>query len=238
MNRVLTVLMVSVLVLGSYAQTLDEIITKCLEVAGQDKLSKIESMTATAKIIQGGFEIPMVMYQKRPDKFRSDATFQGMVIRQVYDGKSGYDTNPFMGSKDRVPMNTEQLERMKDQAEIDNIFLTYKRLNYQLDFTGTEEMEGMQVWILKLTKPNGDVSRLFIDPENYVVLKIVSKLMIQGTEREVESYPSNYKYIEGILFPFSYEQKIGGQTFIQINFESYELNSNPPDSLFIVPAQN
>jgi len=237
MSKIFSVLLVFVLALGSYAQTLDEIITKCLEVAGQDKLSKVESMTIKAKILQGGIEIPMVMYQKRPDKYRSDATFQSMSIREVYDGTNGYMMNPFMGTKDPVPLNAEQLERLKDQAELDNIFLTYKRLNYQLEYTGTEDMEGMQVLVLKLSKPNGDVSRIFIDPENFVVLKIVSKLMIQGTEREVESYPSNYKYIEGILFPFSYEQKMGGQTIMQMNFESFELNSNPPDSLFVVPTQ-
>jgi outer membrane lipoprotein-sorting protein len=143
-----------------------------------------------------------------------------------------------MNTKGPLAMESEQLEQMKDQAEIDNILMTYKNRNYALEYAGTEDLEGMRAYILKLTKPNKSVSKIYIDPENYVVIKTVDNLIIQGVEKEIESYPSNYKYVDGVLFPFKYEQKIGGQIFMQINFESFELNTNPPDSLFIVPAMD
>jgi outer membrane lipoprotein-sorting protein len=235
MNKIISVLLVLVLVVGSIAQNLDEIITKCLDAVGQEKLSKVESMTIKAKIFQGGMEIPLVLYQKRPMKYRSEATFQGMTMLQVYNDGKGYMINPFTGSSEPMRMNGEQLERLKDQADIDNILLTYKKWNYNLEYMGTDEMEGMKVWNLKLTKPDSEVTNIAIDPENYVVVKVVSKMIIQGVEREIEAYPSNYKYVEGILFPFAYEQKIGGQTFMNMTFESFELNTNPPDSLFVVP---
>jgi len=235
MIKIFSIFLVLILVGGIFAQTLDEIITKCLDVAGQEKLTKVESMTIKAKILQGAMEIPLIVYQKRPMKYRSEATVQGMTLLQVYDGSKGYMINPFTGNLQPMVLKGDQLEQLKDQADIDNILLTYKKWNYHLAYSGTEEMEGMSALVLKLTKADSAVSKIYIDPENYVPVKVISKMQIQGVEREIESYPSNYKYIEGILFPFAYEQKIDGQTFMQMTFESFELNTNPPDSLFVVP---
>jgi outer membrane lipoprotein-sorting protein len=223
-----------VLAACAYAQTLDEIVAKCLEVSGQDKLSKVQSLTIKVKIVQSGMEIPMVLYQKRPLKFRSEATFQGTTMLQVFDGTTGYMINPFMGSTTAMVMNAEQIERVKEQADIDNVLYNYKTKNYLLEQVGTDSVDGIQAQVLQLTKPNSEKSKLFIDPENYLVLKVLTKMTLQGVDKEIEMYPSNYKYVDGILFPFYIEQKIDGQSFMQMNFESFELNSNPPDSLFVV----
>ncbi len=230
------ILLVFVLLMGSSAQTLDEIIGKCLEVAGQEKLNHIESMTIKAMLLQGGIDNPLVIYKKRPMKYRTETMIQGKTMLQVYDGSNGYLINPFMNIKDPLAMDAELLEQMKDQADIDNILLTYKDKNYNLEYAGAEDMEGVKVLILKLTKPDGEVAKIYIDAEKYMVCKIVSKVLSQGVENEIESSFDNYKYVNGILFPFKYEQKIGGQVFVQISLVSFELNSNSPDSLFVVPA--
>ena len=62
------------------AQTIDEILANYFETIGQEKLLETKTFSTKGKIIQGQFEIPFTSSQKRPMKFRSDASFQGMEI--------------------------------------------------------------------------------------------------------------------------------------------------------------
>jgi len=239
MQRILYVsliLVIGAVITTLYAQTLDEILEKHYEMVGQEKLSKINSMMLQGKILQGGMEIPVTMYQKRPLKFRSESTFQGMSFLTVFDGEKGWAINPMTGTQDAQPMDQEQLDRMKDQADIDGILYSYKKRGYQLELEGTEEMEGMEVFLLKLTKPNGDVYTMYMDPENYVVLKTKAKIKIKGNEIETETFQSNYKYVDDVLIPFNMETKRDGQTLMQMILDTVEFNTEPSDSLFTQPG--
>jgi outer membrane lipoprotein-sorting protein len=235
MQRMICLILVLFLSAGMtalYAQSLEEILAKHYEVTGQEKLSKVNSLKVHAKVLQRGMEIPITTYHKRPLKFRSESIFQGMSFTTVFDGEQGWSINPMMGSKDPQPMDQEQIDRMKDQADIDGILYNYKEKGYKLELEGTEEMEGMEVFLLKLTKPSGDVFTMYMDPENYVVLKTKAKIKVKGNEVEMETFHSNYKYVNEILFPFNTETKSDGQTVMQMTFDKIEFDSDIADSLF------
>jgi len=64
--------------LQASAQTVDELIKKNLDArGGVQKIKAIKSIKLTAKVIQQGLEIPIIIQQKRPHMVRLDATFQG-----------------------------------------------------------------------------------------------------------------------------------------------------------------
>ena len=44
-------------------------------------------------------------------------------------------------------------------------YCNYKEKGYELEFTGTEELDDMEAYILKLTRPNGDVITSYIDSD-------------------------------------------------------------------------
>jgi outer membrane lipoprotein-sorting protein len=235
---VLLILILGAAITTLYAQTLEEILEKNYEMMGQEKLAQVNSMTLQGKILQRGMEIPITWYQKRPLKFRSESSFQGMSFITVFDGEKGWSINPMTGTQDAQPLDEEQIDRMKDQADIDGILYKYKEKGYQLELEGTEEMEGMEVFVLKLAKPNGDVFTMYMDPENYVVLKTKAKIKVKGNELETESFHSNYKYVDDILIPFNIETKSEGQTVMQMIFDKVEFNTELSDSLFTKPSAN
>lgn len=168
-------------------------------------------------------------------KFRSDATFQGMEIVSAFDGEKGWSINPFAGGTDPVPMTAEQIDKMKIQADYDGIFYNYEEKGYTVEFTGTEDIDDIETYVIKLSRPNGDVITSYIDSENYVILKTISKLMVQGVDTEAETVFSNYKFTDGILNPFSIETKVNGNTVMQMVFEEFTYNVDVPDSLFEMP---
>lgn len=219
----------------SSAQTVDEILAQYFETIGQEKLLATNTFSTKGKIVQGQYEIPFTSYHKRPMFFRSEAEFQGMQIVSAFDGEQGWSINPFTGSTDPQPMTAEQIDKMKIQADYDGMFYNFTEKGYNVEFTGTETVDDIETFALKLTRPNGDVITAYIDAENYVILKTTSKIKMQGVETEAETIMSNYKFVDGILNPFSLETKVNGNTVMQMVFEEITYNVDVPDSLFGMP---
>jgi len=220
---------------ASYSQTVDEILAEHFNAVGQEKLLATNTLTMKGKIIQGQFEIPFTSMQKRPMNFRSEAEFQGMKMLSGFDGTKGWSINPMMGSTDPQPMTEEQIDRMKIQADYDGLFYNYKEKGYTLEFTGKETVDDIETYVLKLTRPNGDIVTSYIDAENYVLLKAKSKMKLQGVDSEMETIFSNYKYVNEILNPFAIETKMNGQTAMQMTFDEISYDVDMPDSIFQMP---
>jgi outer membrane lipoprotein-sorting protein len=217
------------------AQDIDDILAEHFKVIGQEKLLETNTFSTSGKIIQGQFEIPFKSYHKRPAFFRSEASFQGMDIVTVFDGNSGWAVNPFAGSSDPLPMTSEQVDQMKLQADYDGMLFNYKEKGYLVELAGTETLDDIESYVLKLTRPNGDVINTYIDSENFVILKTSSEMKMQEVEVETESFYSNYKYINDILSPFSLETKRDGQTIMQMTFDEIKYDVEIDDSLFVMP---
>ena len=90
---------------------------------------------------------------------------------------------------------------------------------------------------IKVTKANGDIENYFIDAENFVILKVTSNIKIQGNESEGESLSGNYKEVNGVLLPFTIENKSKGQTVSHFIVDKYEINTEINDSIFIKPVK-
>jgi len=219
----------------SLAQTVDEILAEHYNAVGQEKLLATNTLMMKGKIVQQSFEIPFTSFQKRPMNFRSEAEFQGMKISSGFDGTMGWSVNPMTGSTGPQPMTEEQIDRMKIQADYDGLFYNYKEKGYTVEFIGKENVDDIETYVLKLTRPNGDVITSYIDAENYVLLKSKSKLKIQGVDTETEVIFSNYKYVNEILNPFSMETKMNGQTAMQMVFDEITYDTEMPDSMFAMP---
>jgi outer membrane lipoprotein-sorting protein len=217
------------------AQTVDEILANYFETIGQDKLLETETFTTKGKIIQGQFEIPFTSHSKRPMKYRMDASFQGMEIASAFDGEKGWNINPFAGQTDPVPMTAEELDRMKMEADYVGIYYNYEEKGYTVEFSGTEDVDDIETYKLKLTRPSGDVITSYIDSENYVILKTTSKIKVQGVDTEAETVFSNYKYVDEILNPFAIETKMNGETVVQMVFDEITYNVDFQDSIFEMP---
>ncbi len=219
----------------SFSQTVDEILAGYFAAIGQEKLLQTETFSTKGKIMQGQFEIPFTSYHKKPMSFKSEATFQGMEIVSAYDNDNGWSINPFAGNSDPQPMTEEQADRMALQADYEGIFYNYKEKGYQVEYSGTEELDDIEVYLLTLTRPNGDVITSYIDSEEYVLLKTKSKMIMQGVENEAETIFSNYKFVDGMLSPYSIETKVDGETVMQMVFDEITYNVEFDDSIFDMP---
>jgi outer membrane lipoprotein-sorting protein len=220
------------------AQSVDEIIKKHLEArGGVEKIKAIKSLKASGKILQQGLEIPISLQQKRPNKVRLDATFQGKTQTQAYDGQVGWKVNPFQGSPDPEKVAGDELKDLEEQADIDGALVDYKQKGHAVELVGKEDLEGSPVYKLKVTLKSGDVRHVYLDADKYLELKLTSKRKTPGGEMEIESFPGNYKPVNGVLFPFSIENKVGGNTLYTITVDKIEVDTNVDDAVFKMPVK-
>lgn len=220
------------------AQTVDELIKKNIDAkGGVQKVKAIKSVKASAKVSQGGIEIPITVQQKRPNMVRMDMTFQGKAMVQAYDGETGWQINPFQGSSEAEKMAGDELKDVQEQADMDGPLIDYKEKGHTVELIGKEDVEGTPAYKLKVTLKNGDVRNYYLDAESYLELKVNSKRKTPGGEIEVDQFVGNYKPVDGVIFPFSIDTKVKGQTVSQITIEKMELGVAIEDSVFKLPAK-
>jgi hypothetical protein len=113
----------------------------------------------------------------------------------------------------------------------------YKEKGHTVELIGKEDMEGTPVYKLKLTLKNGDVRNIYIDAENYLELKLTSKRKTPGGEVDVDQFLGNYKSVNGMMFAFSIDNKVNGQSVNTITIDKIELDSPIDEALFKMPAK-
>ncbi len=234
--NLLKLVLIFVFVSAVSAQSLDEILENHYDAIGQDKLSDKKTYKIEMTIHQGGMEIPLTVMGKRPLKVRSEVSFQGMKQITTFDGEIGWTINPFMGMTEPQQMTEDQILQIKEQADIDGDLVNYKEKGYTVELVGDDEVDGIKVHKIKVSKPNGNVTTHYMDAENYVIIKSISIVNNQGTETEVESFMSDYRPVDGIIFPFEVEVKSGGQTMMKTVMTNIEFGIDVPDSVFGKPA--
>ena len=222
----------------AYAQTVDELVKKNIDARGGiQKLKALKSIKATGKMTQQGLEIPLTLQQKRPAMVRMEATFQGKSFVQAYNGEVGWKIDPFQGSPEPEKVADDDLKDLEEQADFDGALVDYKEKGNTVELIGKEDMEGTPVYKLKLTLKKGDVRNIYLDAENYLDLKVTSKRKTPGGEIDIDQYLGNYKSVNGVLFPFSIEAKVKGQTVQQITIDKIEADVAIDDSIFKMPAK-
>lgn len=222
------------------AQNLDEVLNKHYEaMGGKDKLAKLKTVRMTGSIeVAPGMKAPIIFISKDNKASRFDLTLQGMTMTQSYDGASGWFVMPFQGKKDPEKMNEEMVKEAEDQADMTGPLYNYKEKGNAVELMGKEDMEGTEVYKLKITKKKGDVTYSYLDASTYLELKSVEKKKMEDKEVEGETVMSDYRNIDGIMFPFSVEQRqVGAAQGQAIIFDKVEVNIPIEDVAFKMPTK-
>jgi outer membrane lipoprotein-sorting protein len=216
---------------------LDEVLAKYHQTIGTSVIKGWKTLTMTGKSSAQGMEFPVIIYMKRPEKIRTEVEIQGNKMLSVFDGQAGWSVAPWSGSSDPQDMTPDEVKGMKEQADFEGTLFNWKEKGHKVELIGKEDMEGTPVYKIKVIRSDENIETYYIDAENFVTLKIVSIMKIQGNDTESEALPSNYKEVNGAMMPFAIENKYKGQTVSHVVIDKYEINKEIDDNLFVKPAK-
>ena len=227
---------------GLQAQSVDEIVAKHLKaLGGKETIAAIKSIRINGKstITAMGFEAGFKRTAKRPNLVRLDISMQGQQMVQAYDGKTAWQIMPFMGNPDPQPMPELQAKQMIREADFDGPIVNYKKKGNKIELVGKEDLEGSEVYKLKVTLKDGDTFYSYIDAEYFLELKRVMKTKGPGgNEIEVTTYMSDYKPVDGMMMPHSIRIQNPVQGAIEVTFTTVETNIDVDDSYFQMPKKS
>jgi outer membrane lipoprotein-sorting protein len=223
------------------AMTAEELIAKNLEAkGGLDAIKAIDSVRATGKLsFTGDFSVDLALDSvvARSGKVRQEASLQGMTSVQAYDGKEGWQIQPFGGRKDPEKLSADDSKGLVDDADIDGPLVDWQAKGSKVEYLGTEDVDGTEAHKLKVTEKDGDVKYYYFDPDYFLEIRLVTQRKVRGSEQEFESDLGNYEKVAGVYMPFSIETgPKGGAKQQKVTLEKVEVNVPVDDAKFSFPA--
>ena len=222
------------------APTVDELVSKNVEAkGGANALQTLQSLRLTGKLLvnQGQIELAYLETKKRPNEVRTEASLQGMTQIQAYDGKEGWRVSPFFGRKDPERMSADDVKALVEDADIDGPLVDWKAKGSSVEYLGTEDVDGTPAHKLKVVRKNGDVSFVYLDPDHFLEIRVVTQRMRHGAYEEVETDLGDYEKAGGVFVPTSIDSgRKGAPDKQQIIIDKVEANVPVDDSIFHFPA--
>jgi len=220
------------------AQSVDDMVARYIKtVGGMEAIQAVHTLRRAGKFTgDGGFEAAVVQENKRPNKVRREFSLQGMTAITAYDGTTGWKIEPWQGKKDAEALSEDEMKQMVEDADFDEPLVNYRQKGHKVEFLGMAQVEGTDVFKLKVTLASGDVRYYYLDTDYYVPIKIEMKRTIRGAEQEFETSLGDYKPVAGWYLPYSIESGVKGSPFTQkVTFETIEANVAIDDGGFLRP---
>jgi len=235
-SRLTLTLLMAIIAVSAYSQTADEVISRYLvKIGGIEKWKELKSRKMIATLSMQGTDLPATMYEKPMVMKRLEIKVPGIEIIQTYNGKEGWMLNPQMGTEP-IKLNAEQSKDFAED-EFEDKFIDFKKKGHEATLLGVEEIDGIKCFKIQLLKNKNndreDIKEVyFFDAETYLpVMEIGYKTRDQNVI-ELKNYLGDYHEVNGLMFPFYQETKIGSETIQKLTVEKIILNEPMDDSLF------
>lgn len=235
-NRLLATTLALFVSIGAYAQTVDEIVDKHVAaMGGMDKLNSVKSIVREQSLSVQGMEIPTKSTTVIGKSMRSESSIMGNSMIQVLDGTTGWMVRPAMmgGTGDPEDMPAEMVKQMTSQLDPFGALVNYKDKGAKVELVGKEKLGKTDVYHLKVTTKDGQISDQYLDATTYLITKV--KATMNGQEGEIGF--SDYKDTDGIKFASTMEMEnpqAGALTFIT---NKITINGPIDDKVFKKPAK-
>ena len=212
------------------AQSLDQIIKNYTAANKLDKVQNLKTIKITGKMSMMGMDMPIEVWMKNPDKVKSVVNFNGQEMDKAFDGTKGYTINPMTGGTEPVEMSSHDVKSIQRNNMFSNYLETYLK-NGQLALAGEESVNGSPAHKIKATLEPGTVIDLFIDKSSSLLVKTSVTMNAEGQSMVADSYPSDYKEINGLFLPMKTTTSVMGQEFVQ-TYTKVEVDIPMDDSIF------
>jgi hypothetical protein len=223
------------------AVTTDELVAKHIEArGGVEKLKAIQTLRYTGRLaLSGDFtaEFALVRQIRRPNQVRSDATLQGLTTVRAWDGREGWGISPLWGRKDPERLSPDESKELIEIADIDGPLVDSVSKGSRIEYLGTEDVDGTEAHKLRVATKDGDIQYVYLDPDYYLIIRVLYQRTVRGAQVEVETDLGNYERVSGVYFPFSIDAgPKGGARTRKITIEKADANIQLQEALFQFPG--
>ena len=194
-------------------------------IGGRDKLGRVEDRRTEMEGTVQNVKVNMVIYQKQPDKFKQVINAGDVEQEILYSQDKGY-----MKINSKITeINGDELAKLKNDATL-NLLLHLDTNDVHLSYLGIDTVKGKPVYKVLLKNSSLNWIHYYDVNSSLKVMDEKPVKAVQGVYLQ-ETWYSDFRSVDGILFPFKIKQKLGNQE-MEFNVTGIKINSGIPDEEF------
>jgi outer membrane lipoprotein-sorting protein len=208
--------------------TAETVIEKYLSaIGGREKLEALKDVEIDMLMSMQGLTIDAKMLQKAPDKYRMTVSMGGNVMSDTrFDGTVG----KMSGMQGEQVLEGKPLENLKSQSQFMRE-LNYKELGYAIQLKSIEMVDGKETFMVEVSHPGSGTGYDYYDTETGLRIREDKTEVTPEGEMTQTTHLSEYKNVDGILYPHQMDLSIGPQQ-ISVTVDSIRLNTGIDDAEF------
>lgn len=200
-------------------------------LGGSDKLNAIKNVSIVYGAEIMGQNGKLTQIQSAEGKYAMKLEVMGMTMQeQKFDGSKGL--NIAMGNKKTIE-DADELQKLREQTIIFPQ-LTYFDGSKELSIVGLENVQSLDAYKIKIVEKNGDESFEFYDVRTGRLLRSTKIFGSGDNVKAITTDYSNYKPVNGVLFPYSVTTVGVAPVPLIFNAESIEVNKELSDDIFSI----
>ena len=233
-NIILLVIFILGLVFMQFIQahSVEEIIDEHVEArGGRNKINSINSLYMKGIREMMGNRVPIRIIKVQGKLFRNDFEFMGTSGYTIVTPSAGWS---FVSMRSGKPesLSGERLKALQPDLDIAGPLLDYAAKGNKVALIGKEDVDERQAYKIKLILNSGKEIIYFIDVKTHLVIQTrqMTVEMQEGgnaaaqQERELITNFSDYRSVDGIIFPYKVSNPGSGPDGGSIAFSKIELN--------------
>lgn len=213
----------------------EKILDRYIEVTGgSEAYARLENIKSVGKfgIPAQGIVFSITSYSARPDYMYVvlESPQLGRIERGVSRDGVAWQNNIMMGAS--IKEGKEKEQTLNDA--IFNKMARWRKVYSKVENAGITDVNGKECYEIVLTYNSGMTERLFFDKESGLIVKSSRTNYSEMGEIESESYISDYRDVNGVLFPFKTVVDVMGQKR-EITIDKVEINIEMAETRFATP---
>ncbi len=203
-------------------------------MGGEEAFANVKNrvITGTMGMPAMGMNGTIKTYQKRPADTLIEINIPNMMqVKQGFSHGTAWEINSMLG-----PRILEGAERALivfsarfDDSDLSNVFSSIK-------CTGVEDVNGEACYVLVMEMDGIAPITSYISKETHLNVKINMTINSGLGEMEIESFTTDYKEVDGLLYSHRTEQKVMGQEIVNV-IEKIEHNVDLEAGVFDIPEE-
>ena len=205
---------------------------------GAAALAAIRTLEMSGTMRPPGFSADLIYREviARPGSIRIETTLQGLTPIQAYDGRKGWQIQPFQGRKDAEALSSDDVKGLQEEADFEDGLTDYRAKGSTVDDLGEVDVDGGPTYALRVDLKNGDQETYYLDPDSYLTVRVVTRQLIRGAESLTQTDYGDYEKVDGVYFPFEVDSGTMGSSELQrITYKSIKANAAVDPAIFREP---
>jgi len=230
-----------VLIQLSTAQNIlvNEIINKNIKArGGKINWEKVKTIKISGTYVNFSNPEDFVIYRQRPNLYRFETKRINRFTIHAFDGEKAWWVNPLMGRQFAKPSFIPDKNNLSKvtlrERFFEPVFWNYKEKGNKVEFAGKENLDGEDVFKLKVTLKDKTTEFWYISAKTFLEVSMTGTTYDFGVPKNWEVFFSNFRKTGNVIMPYLIESEYGIR-YRSFEIKKIEINKGIEKSIFIKP---